>query len=148
MDTNPCYLLLDPVKLMVSLEIVCNRHQHHQNIYIYTHLFLYYIIIYLYIYIWYIYSCTGNERFVSIRCISLLCCLEVHQVMKICSRLRFTVRLQKPNRDEGMNYSDEQGTLTLGHLDELGCVHFRSAGLQPRSYPSCKPKCTSPTRHD
>ena len=58
MDTNPCYLLLDPVKLMVSLEIVCNRHQRHQiyiyiYIYIYTFIFIFYYII---IYIWYIYN--------------------------------------------------------------------------------------------
>ena len=51
MDTNPCYLLLDPVKLMVSLEIVCNRHQHHQiYIYIYTFIFILYYNIFLYIY--------------------------------------------------------------------------------------------------
>ena len=50
-----------------------------------------------------------------------------------------------------MNYSDEQGTLMDidGHwVTLMNYSDVSISGLQPRSYPSCKPKCTSPTRHD
>lgn len=90
MDTNPCYLLLDPVKLMVSLEFVCNRHQHHQLcIYIYTHLFLYYIIIYEYNWIYMIHiiretnalsASAASRCYVVLKCISheMLLATSIH----------------------------------------------------------------------